>query len=58
MTRAEAVDRDVYLDDFGASGRSWRETDNASNTEQRKRGADVRPDFSWKGLPRKMMGFR
>ena len=23
-----------------------------------KRGADVRPDFNWKGAPKKMMGFR
>ncbi len=23
-----------------------------------KRGADVRPDFNWKGLPKGMMGFR
>jgi hypothetical protein len=23
-----------------------------------KRGADVRPDFNWKGTPKAMMGFR
>jgi hypothetical protein len=23
-----------------------------------KRGADVRPDFNWKGTPKGMMGFR
>lgn len=23
-----------------------------------KRGANVRPDFDWKGAPKKMMGFR
>ncbi len=23
-----------------------------------KRGADVRPDFHWKGAPKRMMGFR
>ena len=23
-----------------------------------KRGADVRPDFNWKGAPKAMMGFR
>jgi hypothetical protein len=23
-----------------------------------KRGADVRPDFNWKGLPKETMGFR
>jgi hypothetical protein len=47
------------------SGDQWPDDMRLSDLEPRfvctacgKRGADVRPDFNWKGLPVRMMGYR
>jgi hypothetical protein len=61
----------VYCSDFRCShsiahmADGWPDDLRLSDVEPRfictacgKRGADVRPDFHWKGAPKKMTGFR
>ena len=61
----------VYCSDYKCSHSSalsadrWADDLRLSDIEPRfvckacgKRGADVRPDFNWKGTPKNMMGFR
>jgi hypothetical protein len=61
----------VYCSDYkcshsiAVSADRWPDDLRLSDIEPRfvceacgKRGADVRPDFNWKGAPKKMMGFR
>jgi hypothetical protein len=61
----------VYCSDFRCShsiarmADEWPDDLRLSDIEARfactacgKRGADVRPDFHWKGAPKRMMGFR
>jgi hypothetical protein len=61
----------VYCSDYKCSNSvalsadRWADEIRLSDIELRfvcnecgKRGADVRPDFNWKGAPKNMMGFR
>ena len=49
-----AIRCDAFADDLGLSDIEPRFVCKMCG----KRGADVRPDFNWNGVPKKMMGFR